>query len=88
MDPRGMAGSPYIKSVVVDPGYRNRKIGAAMLSYVEDEFRGKARFIFLCVSSFNTQAKRFYTSHGFIHIGELKDYIIAGESELIMQKQI
>jgi ribosomal protein S18 acetylase RimI-like enzyme len=31
MDPRGMAGSPYIKSVVVDPGYRNRKIGAAML---------------------------------------------------------
>ena len=88
MDPRGLAGSPYIKSVAVDPAFRNRKIGAAMLSYVENEFRGKARSIFLCVSSFNIQAQKFYSSHGFVHIGELKDYIIKGESELIMQKQI
>ena len=88
IDPRGMAGSPYIKSVVVDPGFRNRKIGAAMLRYVENEFRGKARFIFLCVSSFNIQAQKFYSTHGFVQIGELKDYIIAGASELIMQKPI
>ena len=88
IDPRGLAGSPYIKSVAVDPEYRNRKIGAALLSYVENEFRGKARSIFLCVSSFNVQAQKFYISHGFIHIGELKDYIIPGESELIMQKKI
>jgi ribosomal protein S18 acetylase RimI-like enzyme len=88
MDPRGLAGSPYVKLIAVDPGYRNRKIGAAMLGYVENEFRGKARFIFLCVSSFNTQAQRFYASHGFIQVGKLKDYIIEGESELIMQKPI
>jgi [ribosomal protein S18]-alanine N-acetyltransferase len=88
MDPRGLAGSPYVKLIAVDPGYRNRKIGAAMLGYVENEFRGKARSIFLCVSSFNTQAQKFYAAHGFTQIGELKDFIIKGASELIMQKQI
>lgn len=88
MDPRGLAGAPYIKLIAVDPGYRNRKIGAAMLGYVENEFRSKARFIFLCVSSFNTQAQKFYLSNGFTRVGELKDFIISGESELIMQKQL
>ncbi len=88
MDPRGLAGSPYIKLIAVDPGFRNRKIGAAMLGYVENEFRGKARFIFLCVSSFNKQAQKFYAAHGFTQIGELKDFIIKGASELIMQKTI
>jgi [ribosomal protein S18]-alanine N-acetyltransferase len=88
MDPRGLAGSPYVKLIAVDPGYRNRKIGAAMLGYVENEFHGKARFIFLCVSSFNKQAQKFYAAHGFTQIGELKDFIIRGASELIMQKQI
>jgi len=87
-DPRGLAGSPYIKLIAVDPGYRNRKIGAAMIVYVENEFRGKSRFLFLCVSSFNTQAQKFYASHGFIQIGELKDFIINGASELIMQKAL
>lgn len=88
IDPRGFAGSPYIKSVAVDAAWRNRKVGTTLLSYAENEFRDKARFIFLCVSSFNTEAQKFYTSHGFIQVGELKDYIIKGESELIMQKSI
>jgi ribosomal protein S18 acetylase RimI-like enzyme len=88
MDPKGLAGSPYVKLIAVDPGYRNRKIGTAMLSFVEARFRDKARFLFLCVSSFNTQAQRFYASRGFIKVGELKDFIISGESELIMQKKL
>jgi ribosomal protein S18 acetylase RimI-like enzyme len=88
MDPKGLAGSPYVKLIAVDPAYRGRKIGAAMLEFVETEFRGKARFIFLCVSSFNVRAQEFYASHGFIQVGELKDYIITGASELIMQKTL
>jgi [ribosomal protein S18]-alanine N-acetyltransferase len=88
MDPRGLAGAPYVKLIAVDPRYRNRQVGAALIGYVENLFRGKARFIFLCVSSFNIRAQKFYASHGFIQVGELKDFIIPGKSELIMQKQL
>jgi ribosomal protein S18 acetylase RimI-like enzyme len=88
LDPKGLAGAPYIKLIAVDPLYRNRKTGAAMLKFVEDEYRGKARFIFLCVSSFNARAQKFYALHGFVQVGELKGFIISGASELIMQKQL
>jgi [ribosomal protein S18]-alanine N-acetyltransferase len=88
LDPRGLAGSPYIKSVAVSGEYRNRKIGAALLAYTEELCRRQSRFLFLCVSSFNTQAQKFYEYHGFVRVGELKDYIVEGKSEIIMYKRL
>ena len=88
MDPRGIAGSPYIKSIAVASEFRRKGIGAQMVSFAESYFQDQSRHMFLCVSSFNTQAKTFYSGLGYTEIGEFKDYIIEGESEILMYKRI
>ena len=86
--PKGVAGSPYIKSIAVDNEFRNMGIGAALIQYTEDLFRKKSRYLFLCVSSFNTRARALYEKLGFTEVGELKDYIIDGASEILMSKRL
>lgn len=88
LDPRGVAGSPYMKSIAVYPEFRGQGIGAILLSFAEELFKGKSRHLFLCVSSFNHRARKFYESHGYTVVGEFKDYIIEGKSEILMHKWI
>jgi ribosomal protein S18 acetylase RimI-like enzyme len=87
MHPRGMAGSPYIAAIAVAPEARGRGVGSALLKFAERQFEG-ARHLFLCVSSFNTRARALYERHGYRAVGELKDYFIAGASEIIMHKRL
>jgi len=42
--------------------------------------------VFLCVSAFNTRAQRFYARMGYEPIGVWRDYVIAGEDEILMRK--
>jgi len=88
IDPKGVAGSPYIKSIAVYPEFRGKGIGSALLAYAEELFRGKSKYIFLCVSSFNKRAQKFYDRNGFKVVGELKDYIIEGASEILIHKKL
>jgi ribosomal protein S18 acetylase RimI-like enzyme len=88
IDPHGVAGSPYIKSIVVSESYRDKRIGAALIHFAEALFKSSSRYIFLCVSSFNTRARSFYQKLGYTEIGELKDYIIDGASEMLMSKRL
>jgi ribosomal-protein-alanine N-acetyltransferase len=88
LDPCGMAGSPYLKSIAIAEEYRNLHIGSALLAFAEDFFRKDDRHFFLCVSSFNVRAQRFYERNGYHTVGELKDHIIPGESEIIMYKRL
>jgi len=43
--------------------------------------------VFLCVSSFNQGALRFYEREGYEKVGELRGYIIPEHSEFIMRKR-
>lgn len=88
IDPKGVAGSPYIKSVAVYPEFRGKGTGARLLSFAEELFRGKSKYIFLCVSSFNKRAQKFYERNGYTVVGELKDYIIDGASEILIYKRL
>lgn len=85
--PHGFAGSPYIASIAVAPDAQEQGIGAQMLAFTEQHFRDR-RHLFLLVSSFNQRAQQFYCRHGFLPVGELKDYIVPGHSELIFHKRI
>lgn len=88
LHPRGVAGSPYIASIAVAEVFRRRGVGTRLLEYAEAHFAGAARHIFLCVSSFNERARRLYERHGYSVIGELKDYLIDGASEILMHKRL
>jgi ribosomal-protein-alanine N-acetyltransferase len=78
LHPRGVAGSPYIRSIAVAPGYRDRGVGSCLVGFAENLFRDKARVIFLCVSSFNPKARALYERLGYGVAGELVDYVIDG----------
>jgi len=86
LDPRGVAGSPYIKSIAVYPEFRGRGIGTKLLSFAENLLKDKSRHIFICVSSFNRRAQQLYERSGYKAVGEFKDYIIEGASEILMHK--
>ena len=86
LHPRGVAGSPYIASIAVDPRWRGTGVGSRMLEYVEGLVQ--SRWIFLCVSSFNVAARRLYERHGYRQVGEFADYVIDGASEILMRKRL
>jgi ribosomal-protein-alanine N-acetyltransferase len=88
LDPKGVAGSPYIKSIAVYPEFRGQGIGKGLLSFAENLFRNDSKHLFICVSSFNHRASKLYEKFGFELVGELKDYIIKGASEILMHKGI
>jgi len=86
--PRGLAGSPYLKSIVVDTDHRGHGVGKELLSFAEDYFRPSSRHFFLCVSSFNHRARKLYENTGYKKVGEFAGYIIEGESELLFCKRL
>jgi [ribosomal protein S18]-alanine N-acetyltransferase len=88
LHPRGLASSPYIKSIVVAEEFRGCGIGALLMDFAEDLARTGSRHIFLCVSSFNTRARRFYERRGYRAVGQLDDYVIDGASETILCKKL
>lgn len=85
--PYGFAGSPYINSIAVASEARGRGVGADLIRFAEKHFAGRGQ-IFLLVSSFNARAQAFYRREGYEYVGELKDYIVTGQSELIFVKRI
>jgi len=76
----------YVQTVCVAPEHRNQGVGQRLLAFAEERIFRESPNVFLCVSSFNTDAKRLYLRLGYELIGELKDYIVRGHSELLMRK--
>jgi len=78
----------YIQSIGVAPEWRNRGIGRRLVAYAEERVFREAPNVFICVSSFNAGAQRFYRSLGYETIGELKDFVVRGHAEIFLRKTI
>jgi ribosomal-protein-alanine N-acetyltransferase len=78
----------YIQALAVAEEWRGRGIGARLLKFAEERIFCDSPNVFLCVSGFNTRAQQFYARLGYERIGELKDYVIVGESEILMRKSV
>ncbi|MEP6550293.1 MAG: GNAT family N-acetyltransferase [Gemmatimonadales bacterium] len=76
----------YIQTVCVAHDRRGRGIGSALVAYAEARTFEASPNVFLCVSSFNPDARRLYERSGYHFIGELRDYVVAGHSELLFRK--
>lgn len=79
---------PYVALLALLPAYQGRGIGSGVLRHIEDEARPFGRNIWVCVSSFNEDARRFYERNGFEHVGALPDLLCHGFTELLMRKQL
>jgi ribosomal protein S18 acetylase RimI-like enzyme len=78
----------YIQSMGVVPAWRNRGLGSRLMAFVEKRIFSETPNAFTCVSSFNEGAQRLYERLGYEVVGELKDYIISGHSEILLRKTI
>ena len=78
----------YIQSIVIALQYRRRGIGKRFIEYLERRILSEQPNVFICVSSFNPEAKRLYERLGYETIGVLKDYIVSGHDEILMRKSV
>ena len=85
IDMRG-AFAGYIQSLCVAQQFQNRGYGAVLMRFAEERILKDEPNVFLCVSSFNAGAQRFYERHNYERVGELRDFIIPGASEIILRK--
>lgn len=80
--------SGYIQTICVSEEYRGQGLGTALLRYCEEIILRVSPNIFICVSSFNTRAKKLYCDFGFKPVGELDNFIKEGFSELLLRKTV
>ncbi len=78
----------YIQTLCVGTEWRSRGIGSKLIAFAEERIFRETPNVFMCVSSFNTEAQRLYLRLGYEIVGELKDYIVAGYSEILLRKTI
>jgi ribosomal-protein-alanine N-acetyltransferase len=78
----------YVQTLCVAPEWRNMGIGSALMDFAERRIFKETPNVFICVSSFNPKALKLYKRRGYEIIGELKDYIITGHSEILLRKTI
>jgi len=78
----------YVQTVCVAAEARGRGIGTELVRFAEERIFRESPNVFLCVSSFNPDARRLYERLGYVFIGELTDYIVRGHAELLYRKTI
>ena len=85
-----MAGAfvGYIQTVCVAPEFRGQGIGTKLVRFAEERIFRDSPNVFLCVSSFNSGARRLYERLGYGVVGELKDYVVEGHSEILMRRSL
>lgn len=78
----------YIQTIGLAPEFRGQGCGTRLMAFAEQRILRDYQNVFLCVSSFNQAARRWYASLGYHEVGELNDFVVAGHSELLLRKTI
>ena len=78
----------YIQTICIDPARRGQGLGSRLLAFAEQRILQVSPNIFMCVSSFNRDARRLYERLGYKVVGELTDYIVRGHSEFLLRKTL
>jgi ribosomal protein S18 acetylase RimI-like enzyme len=76
----------YLQTVAVAASWRGCGIGQALIAFAERRIFREYPNVFMCVSSFNHGARRLYQRLGYDEIGELKNYLVRGHSEILLRK--
>ena len=77
----------YIQSVCVPPINRRRGIATQLIQYAEEILSEGGNEIYLQASTFNPGALRLYKRLGYQVVGDFPDFILKGESDLLLKKE-
>ena len=78
----------YIQTICIHPDRRGRGLGSRLVAFAEQRILRESPNVFMCVSSFNREARRLYQRLGYRVVGELTDYIVQGHSEILLRKTV
>ena len=76
----------YLQTICIAPAFQGQGYGSAFVRFAEERIYRDHANVFLCVSAFNTGARRLYARLGYQEVGELTDFLVAGQSEWLMRK--
>ena len=86
--PKGAFHSfPYLHIISVKKEYRGKGIGRKIIEFLEKIVFENVDKIFLVVSDFNPNAKRFYEKAGYRQVGEIPNLYRKGITEYLMMKE-
>ncbi len=78
----------YLELLAVAASAQGRGHGRTLLAYAEGVTFQRAKNLFVCVSDFNHQGRRFYERNGYREVGPIPDLLIQGSGEILMRKTI
>ena len=76
----------YIQTLCIAPDFRGQGCGSQLVAFAEQRIFRDHPNVFLCVSSFNHSARKLYERLGYTQVGEIKDFLVAGHSEVLLRK--
>ncbi len=76
----------YIRVMFVEPDFRGRGVGEELIAFAEKRIFRDSPNVFLCVSSFNAGARRFYRRLGYLQAGRFEDFLVRGADEILLRK--
>ena len=76
----------YVQLLAVFPESQNRRLGEKIMGFAEEKIFTRSKNVFLCVSDFNPRAQKFYERLGYKKVGELENFLVAGQNEILMRK--
>jgi len=84
----GILLGEYLRVLVVDPEVQTQGIGRRLMEELERRAFQRWPNVYLCVSDFNTGARRFYHRLGYNEVGLLHDLLLPGKGEVLMRKSV
>ena len=85
IDMRGLLRG-YVQILCVRPDCRRQGFGSDLLRWAEEQIFRDSPNVFICVSSFNPDARRLYERRGFQLVGTLQELLVPGHDELLLRK--
>lgn len=76
----------YIQSICIAPPARGQGLGSRVLAWAEERIFRDSPNAFICVSSFNPDARRLYERLGFELVGTLTGLFVDQHDELLLRK--
>jgi diamine N-acetyltransferase len=78
---------PYLELLALLPEAQNQGIGSSIMAWFETAaLQHGARNLWVCASSFNMRALRFYERHGFASAAMLPGLVDDGYDEILLRK--